>query len=208
MVWTVGSMSRAHSPTTPLPTMLPFIIMAPTHCPPFTHYCCGSVPITPVIPPVIHPTSSCSWGWRWVVSCLLSWWASWLQSSPSCGPGAGPTYPNSLSFIAMGHAHGRQLAPSTHSVSRCSQPWRRARSCSAIVGGSPSMSLLARSTAIHPASSGSQGWRQVLCHPLAGLNQDVFPVSWVGWVSNEVVGLQRHIGVYFVGIPFHSPWVS
>jgi len=49
---------------------------------------------------------------------------------------------------------------------------------------------------------------QVLCHPLAGLNQDVFPVSWVGWVSNEVVGLQRHIGVYFVGIPFHSPWVS
>jgi len=135
-------------------------------------------PITLVIPPMIHPTSSCSWGWRWVVSLSLSWWASQLQSSPLCGPGPGPAYPNSLSFITMGHACGRQLAPSTHSVSRCSQPWRRARSCSAIVGGSPSMSLLARSTAIHSASSGLQGWSQVLCCPSAGLNQDVFPVSW------------------------------
>jgi hypothetical protein len=58
------------------------------------------------------------------------------------------------------------------------------------------------------ASSGSQGWRRVLCHPSVGLNRVVFPVSWVGWVSNEVAGLQRCVDAYFAGIPFHSPRVS
>jgi hypothetical protein len=114
---------------------------------------------------------------------------------PSCGPGADPAYLNSLSFVAMGRACGRQLALSIHSVSRCSQPWRRAESCSA-VRGSPSLSSLARSTAIHPASSGSQGWRAGALSSIGRF--ELGCVSCVtGWVSNEVAGLQRRVGAYF-----------
>lgn len=56
----------------------------------------------------------------------------------------------SLSFIAMVLARCEQLAPFVHSVSRCSQPWRK-------WGAAPIVAPLATSTAIHPGSSGLQG---------------------------------------------------
>jgi hypothetical protein len=36
--------------------------------------------------------------------------------SPSCGAGGGAAYPNSLLFVTMGPARGRQLAPPIHSA--------------------------------------------------------------------------------------------
>jgi hypothetical protein len=46
---------------------------------------------------------------------------------------------------------------------------------------------------------------RVQCHPSVCLNRVVFPVSTrVGWVSNDVAGLQRCVGTYFAGIPIHG----
>ena len=43
---------------------------------------------TDVAPPVFHPTSSCSWGWRWVV-CVVrrcGWTlVPWVGSAGACG---------------------------------------------------------------------------------------------------------------------------
>ncbi|KAF8222014.1 hypothetical protein L208DRAFT_1414050 [Tricholoma matsutake] len=58
------------------------------------------------------------------------------------------------------------LMKNEHHLFRCSQPWRVVF---CYLRGPPSESSLARSIMIHSASSGLQGWRQVLCHPSAGL---------------------------------------
>jgi hypothetical protein len=44
--------------------------------------------ITSVVPPVIHPTSNCSWGWRWVV-CRGAGGRFLLFGCASVGVGAG-----------------------------------------------------------------------------------------------------------------------
>ena len=82
----------------------------------------------------------------------------------------------SWSFVS-GPPRGGQLAPPIP----CEQVLiaLEGKLCSAIPGGP--LLLLSRSIMIHPTSSGSQGWKWVLCHPSAGLHWVVFPVSrWVG----------------------------
>jgi hypothetical protein len=93
-----------------------------------------------------------------------------------------------------------EIGTTHHAASRCSQPWR-------VVAFYRLVLLLARSIAIHLASSGSQGWRQVLCRPL-----------WVCWVEFPVMrrvgkvgqaGLQGCVGAYLAGILLHgSPGIS
>ncbi|KAF8224489.1 hypothetical protein L208DRAFT_1410139 [Tricholoma matsutake] len=74
--------------------------------------CCVVVAVI-AIPPAIHPMSSGSWGWRWVVCC----WSSIVvggHALPSWGSGAGRRW----------RCHCRQLHTlMIHPTSRGSQAW-------------------------------------------------------------------------------------
>jgi hypothetical protein len=53
-----------------VPPLPPHHLYPPPHCPSSS----GAPPaISLIVPPVTHPLSSCSWGWRWVVCHPLPW---------------------------------------------------------------------------------------------------------------------------------------